>query len=106
MAAADLIIMPSLSEAFGRILIEAMACEKPVVATNVGGIPEIVEDGKTGLLVPPADEKSIADAAIKLLSDKPLADSLAAAGRESIEKNFNILDQVQKIEGIIDECLE
>jgi glycosyltransferase involved in cell wall biosynthesis/GT2 family glycosyltransferase len=106
MAAADLIIMPSLSEAFGRILIEAMACEKPVIATNVGGIPEIVEDGKTGLLVPPADEKSIADATIKLLSDKELADSLAAAGRENVVKNFNVLDQVRKIEGVIDGCID
>ncbi len=106
MAAGDLLVAPSLSEPFGRIIIEAMGCGKPVIATNVGGIPEIIEDGRTGLLVPPGDEKSLADAAIKLLTNKPLADSLAAAGRKRAEKHFDIGIQVKEIEEIIDEYLE
>jgi glycosyltransferase involved in cell wall biosynthesis/GT2 family glycosyltransferase len=106
MAAGDLLVAPSLSEPFGRIIIEAMGCGKPVVATNVGGIPEIIEDGKTGLLVPPGNEKSLADAVIKLLTNRPLADSLAAAGRERAEKHFDIGIQVKEIERIIDENLK
>ncbi len=104
-SAADVIVVPSLNEAFGRIIIEAMACSKPVIATNVGGIPEIIENGKNGLLVPPADAKSIADAAIKLLSDRSFADMIAMAGRHTAEHQFNAKDQVNKIEAIMEKLL-
>jgi glycosyltransferase involved in cell wall biosynthesis len=83
-----------------------MACGKPVVATNVGGIPEIVEDGKTGILVPPKDEKALADAVIKLFTSKALAGSMGAAGRKRVEQHFNIGNQVKEIEGILDEYLK
>jgi glycosyltransferase involved in cell wall biosynthesis len=105
-AAGDILAAPSLSEAFGRTVIEAMACGKPVVASNVGGIPEIVEDGKTGILVPPKDEKAIADAVIKLFTSKDLAGSMGAAGRKRAEQSFNIGSQVKEIERILDECLK
>ena len=105
-AAGDILAAPSLSEPFGRIVIEAMACGKPVVATNVGGIPEIIEDGKTGILVPPKDEKAFADAAIKLFTSKDLAGSMGAAGRKRAEQYFNIGNQVKEIEGILDEHLK
>lgn len=105
-AACDVLVVPSLSEAFGRTVIEAMACRKPVVASNVGGIPEIVDDGKTGILVPPKSSEAIADAVIKLLTDKALADSMASEGRKKVERYFNAGSQTDKIEGIIDECLK
>jgi len=105
-SAGSVVAVPSLSEAFGRIIIEAMACGKPVVASNVGGIPEIIEDGKTGLLVPPKDEKALAGAIIKLFTSKGLADSIAAAGASNVEQRFTIDHQVKEIEGIIDECLK
>jgi glycosyltransferase involved in cell wall biosynthesis len=105
-AASDILAAPSLSEAFGRTVIEAMACGKPVVASNVGGIPEIIEDGKTGILVPPKDEKALANAVIKLFASKDLAGSMGKAGRQRAEQYFNIGSQVKEIEGILDEYLK
>ena len=105
MAACDVIIVPSLSEAFGRVVIEAMACGKPVVASRVGGIPEIVEDGKTGILIKPADDKAIADAVIRILSDDKMAEALGTAGKERAARYFDIRSQVKEIERIIDEQL-
>jgi glycosyltransferase involved in cell wall biosynthesis len=106
MSAGDVLVAPSLSETFGRIIIEAMACGKPVVASNVGGIPEIIDDGKSGLLVPPKNEQSIADAVIRLLTIKTLAASIASAGRKIVEEQFNVRGQITKIEEILDECLK
>jgi glycosyltransferase involved in cell wall biosynthesis len=105
-SAGDILIAPSLSEPFGRVIVEAMACGKPVVATNVGGIPEIVEEGTTGLLVPPKDEKSLAAASVKILTNKAMADSMGYAARKRAEKCFNIGIQVKDIEGILDEYLK
>ena len=106
LSASDVLVAPSLSEAFGRIMIEAMACGKPVVASNVGGIPEIVEDGKTGILVPPKDEIALADAVIKLFTSKDLAGSMGKAGRKRAEQCFTVGSQVKEIEGILDEYLK
>jgi len=105
-AACDMLAVPSLSEAFGRTVIEAMACGKPVIASNVGGIPEIIDDGKTGILVPPKDEKALASAVIRLFTDKALADSMGTAGRIRAEQHFSINSQVKEIEGVIDELLK
>ncbi len=102
----DLLVLPSLSEPFGRTIIEAMACGKPVVATNVGGIPEIVDDGKTGILVAPKNGKVISDAAVKILSDDRLAASMGAAGKKRVEDKFNIEAQVREIERMIDGTLK
>lgn len=106
MSAGDVLVAPSLSETFGRIIIEAMACGKPLVASNVGGIPEIIDNGRTGLLVPPKDEQSIADAVIRLLTLKTLADSIGSAGKKAVEERFNVSGQIRKIEEILDECLK
>jgi glycosyltransferase involved in cell wall biosynthesis len=106
MSAGDVLVAPSLSETFGRIIIEAMACGKPVVASNVGGIPEIIDDGRTGLLVEPKNEKSIADAVIRLLTLKTFADSIASVGRKIVEERFNVSSQITKIEEILDELLK
>jgi len=86
---ADILINPSLSEAFGRSLIEAMACQMPVVATRVGGMVEIVEDAKTGLLVNPGDATALAEAIIDLLSDENLRKSMAKAGRQRVLELFS-----------------
>ena len=66
-----------------------MACETPVVASAVGGIPEVVDDGRTGLLVPPSDPKALADAVNRLLDDPGLAAEMGRAGRERAIAEFS-----------------
>lgn len=77
---AHVLVNPSLSEAFGLSLVEAMASKIPVIATNVGGMKEVVEHGRTGLLVEPADPDALAEALIRLLKDDDLRRSMGAAG--------------------------
>jgi glycosyltransferase involved in cell wall biosynthesis len=89
MAAIDLFILPSYSETFGLALIEAMAMEKPVVATRAGGVPEIVENGRDGLLIPPRDEKSLADAINLLLDDPSLRNTLSRRARQDVIRRFD-----------------
>jgi len=87
-AAAAVLVNPSLSEAFGMSLAEAMASGLPVVATTAGGMPEVVEDGRTGLLVPPDDAPALAAAIRRLLGDGSLRASLGRAGRARAEALF------------------
>ena len=82
-------VLPSLEEAFGLPLAEAMASGLPTVASRVGGMPELVVDGETGLLVPPDDAGALADALVRLLEDPPLAIRLGAAGRARGERQFS-----------------
>ena len=77
---AHVLVNPSLSEAFGLSLVEAMASKIPVIATNVGGMKEVVEHGRTGLLVEPADPDALAEALIRLLKDDDLRRSMGEAG--------------------------
>jgi glycosyltransferase involved in cell wall biosynthesis len=84
--AADVFVQPSVfDEPFGMGIIEAMACQVPVVATKVGGIPEIVEDGKTGLLVEPGDSRALANAVLELLSNEDLRRKMGKTGRKRVE---------------------
>jgi len=106
MAACDLMIVPSLSEAFGRVIIEAMSCKKPVIATNVGGIPEIIDDGKTGILIGPKSLDAIARETTLLLKNKEKMKSMGLAGRKKVEEQFTIAHQIKEIEGILDEHLK
>src|SRR6516165_1628502 len=80
---------PSVYEPFGIINLEAMACERPVVASAVGGIPEVVIPGKTGLLVPPADPRALADALNRVLRDRVTAHAMGLAGRRRVEEQFS-----------------
>jgi len=86
----DLFVAPSLYESFGLIFLEAMAWGKPVIGCNIGGIPEIVEDGNDGILIQPDDEKSLADAIIKLLTDKYLRVKMGVCGRKKVENSFSM----------------
>jgi glycosyltransferase involved in cell wall biosynthesis len=85
----DVLINPSFSEAFGMSLIEAMAMEAPVVATRVGGMPEIVEHGKNGLLVEPGDSHALADAILRILSDESAQITMGASGRQKALEQFS-----------------
>jgi L-malate glycosyltransferase len=87
---ATVAVLPSLSESFSNSLLEYMAAGLPVVATNVGGNPEIVEDGKTGILVPPRDPAAMAEAILRVLEAPAMARQLGAAGRERVMKHFSL----------------
>jgi glycogen synthase len=80
---------PSVYEPFGIINLEAMACERPVVASEVGGIPEVVLPERTGLLVPPANPRALADALNRLLRDRDMARRMGLAGRRRVEDYFS-----------------
>jgi glycosyltransferase involved in cell wall biosynthesis len=83
------LVNPSYSESFGMSLIEAMACARPVVATRVGGMPTIVDEGQTGLLVGRADPVSLADALLDFLDDPDRADEMGRNGRARVEARFS-----------------
>ncbi len=79
--ALDLFVLASHNEGMGRVLIEAMACGRPIVATSVGGVPEVLEEGRCGLLVPPSDARAIADAILRISGDTRLSSTLSERGR-------------------------
>jgi glycosyltransferase involved in cell wall biosynthesis len=81
-------VLPSRSEGIPNIALEAMALGKPVVATRVGGIPDIITDGEEGLLVSPEDPPSLARALRRVLDDEALAGRLGGRGRDRVRKSF------------------
>jgi glycosyltransferase involved in cell wall biosynthesis len=102
-AALDIAVLPSYREAQGLSVLEAMALGRPVVASNVGGIPEMVEDGVSGLLVRPGDCDALAAAIVRLLSNHPLADTLARRGHDLVHERFCIEIMTNSIETVYDE---
>ncbi len=90
MRALDLLVQPSNWEGFGLTVLEAMAAGRPVVATRVGGVPEVVLEGRTGLLVPPADPDALAAACLEILTDPERAARLGEAGRRRAREEFCI----------------
>ncbi|MCU1274672.1 MAG: glycosyl transferase, group 1, partial [Bryobacterales bacterium] len=97
-AAADVVCQASRwQEAFGWVIAEAMACCKPVVATSVGGIPEVVQDGVTGFLVPHANPQALADKLLVLLADAGLRRRMGCAGRLAAETKFNLKRTTAKL---------
>jgi lipopolysaccharide heptosyltransferase II len=100
-----LVLATTTQEAFGRVIIEAQACGVPVVATSVGGVVDIIEDGKNGILVPAADPDAIALAAIKIFGDRELADSLAENARKKVEKKYSTELMAEKTIAVYKEAL-
>ncbi len=102
-AALDVAVLPSYREAQGLAILEAMALRRPVVATQVGGVPEMIDNGRNGLLVPPRDPEALANAIVRLLTDHPLADMLARAGHDFVHANFSVEHMVRAVSAIYEE---
>jgi glycosyltransferase involved in cell wall biosynthesis len=86
----DMCVLPTLTESFSNSLLEAMANGLPVIATNVGGNPELIDDGKTGILVPPRDAAALEHAIVRLLESRDLARELGETAREKVIRQFSL----------------
>jgi len=96
-AMSDIVVVPSLQEAFGLVVSEALACGKPVIGTKVGGIPDQIIDGHNGLLVKPKDPKEIAEKLLWLLEHPDKAKQMGMDGRRIVEENFNLEKRIDRI---------
>jgi glycosyltransferase involved in cell wall biosynthesis len=102
----DIFVLPSsIREGLGISIIEAMAAEKPVVATDIGGIPEVVKDGQTGLLVPPRNPAALARAIIELLNDPGKAKAMGKQGRARFEEKFTIGKMLSEVENLYESLI-
>jgi len=104
MTASDVFVLPSLSESFGIVNLEAMACGLPIVATMVGGIPEVVKDGENGFLVEPKNPEQIAEKVLMLLKNEKLRKEISINNKEKAKK-YSWENVVQKLEKIYSEVL-
>jgi glycosyltransferase involved in cell wall biosynthesis len=101
----DLMVLPSLAEGLPNVILEAFASAKPVVATEVGGVPEIIENGKNGLLVPVRSPELLARAISKCFSNPDLMKQMGQAGHHKVKSEFNFEKQNKKLENINKEVL-
>lgn len=106
LACSHLFVLPTLIDALPTVLIEALAAEKPIVASNVGGIPEIVENNVNGCLVPPGEPSKLAEACIRVLEDGNTAHQFILAGRQKAQQQFDVKVQAQRLIEIYEEVLE
>jgi glycosyltransferase involved in cell wall biosynthesis len=100
LAASEVFVMSSLWEGLGLVFLEAMATGLPVLSTRVSAIPEVVIEGVTGLLVPPADERALAEGMLALASDAALRTRLGAAGRERVRARFGLERMIDETIGV------
>ncbi len=105
LAALDIFVLPSRWEGLPLVVLEAMAAGLPVVATAVGGTPEVVVDGVTGLLVPPRDPAALAQAITRLLRNPDLRRKMGRAGRERVTEHFSVEQMVRKTESLYEQLL-
>jgi glycosyltransferase involved in cell wall biosynthesis len=105
MSLATVFVLPSLVESFGVVIAEALSMEKPVIASNVGGIPEVLEKGKTGVLVSRQDVKGLSEAIVSVLSDQNWARTMAIEGRKAVVRKFSWQSVTTKTLGIYKEAM-
>lgn len=105
MEATDIVVHPSHEEGFSNTILEAMAAGKAIVATDVGGIPEAVLDGETGILVPPGNPKRLAEGMLSLLRDPAKGQALGEAGRKRVQEHFSVQAMVRETEEMYTEIL-
>jgi len=96
----DIFLLPSLWEGFGIVLVEAMAAGKPIVATDTSSIPEIVENGNNGFLVPPENSDAIAEALTKIISDAELRKRFGIEGNKIVQEKFTKEKMINEYEKI------
>ena len=105
LAAADLFVLPTLADAFPTVLLEAFAAGLPVVASDVGGVPEIVDEPLTGLLVPPGDPKPLEEAMIRAIEDREWRVSAGRRARERVEREYAVERWADRLQTLYDEVL-
>ena len=105
LAASDIFALPSVDEPFGRAIVEAMAAEQPVIGTRSGGVPEIVVEGETGLLIEPGNHRELAGALLRLVRDADLRRSMGRAGRARAIDLFDVDRTAQRVQRVYDEVL-
>lgn len=101
----DVFVLPSLSEGLSMAILEAMIAGKPVVATQVGGNPELVLDGETGFLIPPRDSQALAASLTTLLMNKQQAEQFGERGKRRAERQFSLQNMVCAYQALYDECI-
>jgi glycosyltransferase involved in cell wall biosynthesis len=105
-------VLPSVVDRRGKMegipvaLMEAMSMEVPVISTRISGIPELVIDGQTGLLVPEKDPAALADAMARLLDDEPLRQRLGRDARQHIERHFHLADNLNRLRALLKEACD
>ncbi len=105
-ASCDLVLMPSVyPESFGRGVLEAQAVGRPVIASRIGALAELIEDGRTGLLVPPADPSALADAVARFVRDGSLRARCVEAARRKVEADGTVDRMVERTLAVYEECL-
>jgi len=105
LASLDVLVLPSYAhEGIPQIILQAQAMSCAVVATTIGGIPEVVEDGVTGLLVPPRDAEALAEKIAALLNDPGLSARLGQAARANVEKNYSLDAMGERLLGLYEKC--
>ncbi len=104
-SAIDIFVLSTRSEGFGRVLVEALAMGKPVVASRVGGVSEVIHDGFSGLLVDKSSAESLAEAISRYIQNPELAIKLAGWGKKEVQKNFSMESHLQEIEQLYESLL-
>lgn len=105
-AALDVCVLASKEEAFGLVLLEAMALGVPIIATAAGGVPEIIMDGVNGLLMPPGDVRALSEALVHLIRGEDLRKNIGANGRRIVQDKFNLHDHLEALETHFSEVIK
>ena len=102
----DVIVHPSYGEPFGLVPLEAMACGKPVIGTNVGGLRDVISDGESGFLVKPKEPYAIAESILNLIRNPERAREMGMTGRRIVENRFDLRDRIERISELYDGLLQ
>ena len=106
LAAMDIFCLPSLQQGLGTIMLEPMAMAKPVIATGVGGVYSVVEDGRTGLMVPPSNSQALAEKILDLLNHPDRAGTIGEAARARVVSDFSVEKMIRQTAGLYRELLD